>query len=287
MLGAAAVQGVTFKVTRAAVDRAGANGFAHLTGFWPGEKAPDDERGCQGRPLGQSCAEHRDDGVGVPERLAPAVSAEAKAPRRAGAAACAPSVTRERESRRARRRSAMTASRERLARRRDRAPRARPTCAYRCASSVAVVDHAARHPDRRARRSKVDLASRRTPAAAHAPTSGSSPARGPASSRRPSARRAARAAVGRAAGRRRQRQPGAPRAHRRRRAARSRARRASRGRPRRRRSRGRAAGRAGGPSAPARAPSARRTPPATRSAASCGEREQDRQLRACGRGRRR
>jgi hypothetical protein len=42
VLGAAVVEGVTFKVTRAAVDRAGANGFARLTGFWPGEKAPDE-----------------------------------------------------------------------------------------------------------------------------------------------------------------------------------------------------------------------------------------------------
>jgi hypothetical protein len=38
VLGAAVVEGVTFKVTRAAVDRAGANGFARLTGFWPGPK---------------------------------------------------------------------------------------------------------------------------------------------------------------------------------------------------------------------------------------------------------
>ena len=42
VLGAAVVEGVTFKVTRAAVDRVGANGFAHLTGFWPGEKAPEE-----------------------------------------------------------------------------------------------------------------------------------------------------------------------------------------------------------------------------------------------------
>ena len=41
VLGAAVVEGVTFKVTRAAVDRAGAKGFARLTGAWPGEKAPD------------------------------------------------------------------------------------------------------------------------------------------------------------------------------------------------------------------------------------------------------
>jgi len=38
VLAAAAVQGVTFKVTRAAVDRAGAKGWQHLFGVWPGEK---------------------------------------------------------------------------------------------------------------------------------------------------------------------------------------------------------------------------------------------------------
>ncbi len=38
VLGAAAVQGMTFFVTRAAVQRAGAKGFAHLTGVWPGDK---------------------------------------------------------------------------------------------------------------------------------------------------------------------------------------------------------------------------------------------------------
>jgi hypothetical protein len=38
VLGAAAVQGVTFKVTRAAVDRVGAEGFHYLTGAWPGPK---------------------------------------------------------------------------------------------------------------------------------------------------------------------------------------------------------------------------------------------------------
>ena len=41
VLGAAVVEGVTFKVTRAAVDRVGAKGFAHLTGIWPGEKHPE------------------------------------------------------------------------------------------------------------------------------------------------------------------------------------------------------------------------------------------------------
>jgi hypothetical protein len=40
VIGAAAMEGVAFKVTRAAVDRVGAKGFAHLTGFWPGEKVP-------------------------------------------------------------------------------------------------------------------------------------------------------------------------------------------------------------------------------------------------------
>ena len=40
-LAAAAVQGVTFKVTRAAVDRAGATTFHYFTGVWPGERRPD------------------------------------------------------------------------------------------------------------------------------------------------------------------------------------------------------------------------------------------------------
>jgi pectin methylesterase-like acyl-CoA thioesterase len=38
VLAAAAVQGVTFKVTRAAVDRVGAKGWDHLFGVWPGDK---------------------------------------------------------------------------------------------------------------------------------------------------------------------------------------------------------------------------------------------------------
>ena len=42
VIGAAVVEGVTFKVTRAAVDRVGAQGFAAVTGFWPGEKKPDE-----------------------------------------------------------------------------------------------------------------------------------------------------------------------------------------------------------------------------------------------------
>jgi hypothetical protein len=43
VLAAAAVQGVSFRVTRAAVDRAGAQGFNHLFGIWPGEKRPKPE----------------------------------------------------------------------------------------------------------------------------------------------------------------------------------------------------------------------------------------------------
>jgi hypothetical protein len=41
VLGAAAVEGLTFKVTRAAVDRAGAKSFHHVTGAWPGDKDPE------------------------------------------------------------------------------------------------------------------------------------------------------------------------------------------------------------------------------------------------------
>ena len=41
VIGAAAVQGVVFKGTRAAVDRYGARGFEYLTGTWPGEREPD------------------------------------------------------------------------------------------------------------------------------------------------------------------------------------------------------------------------------------------------------
>ncbi|HSD78043.1 MAG TPA: DUF4235 domain-containing protein [Solirubrobacteraceae bacterium] len=44
VLAAAAVQGVTFKVTRAAVDRAGAKGFNYFTGVWPGERVPDESQ---------------------------------------------------------------------------------------------------------------------------------------------------------------------------------------------------------------------------------------------------
>lgn len=47
VVAAAAVQGITFKVTRAAVDRAGATGFQHLTGVWPGEKRPDEAQAAE------------------------------------------------------------------------------------------------------------------------------------------------------------------------------------------------------------------------------------------------
>lgn len=43
ILAAAAVQGMIFKVVRAIVDRAGARGFSHLTGVWPGDKRPEVE----------------------------------------------------------------------------------------------------------------------------------------------------------------------------------------------------------------------------------------------------
>ena len=41
VLGAAALQGMVFKGTRAAVDRYGAKGFYNLTGTWPGPKDQD------------------------------------------------------------------------------------------------------------------------------------------------------------------------------------------------------------------------------------------------------
>ena len=37
----AALEGMIFKVTRAAVDRQGARAWYYLTGAWPGEKRPD------------------------------------------------------------------------------------------------------------------------------------------------------------------------------------------------------------------------------------------------------
>jgi hypothetical protein len=41
VVGAAALQGVIFRVTRVVVDRNAAQGWAYLTGVWPGEKRPD------------------------------------------------------------------------------------------------------------------------------------------------------------------------------------------------------------------------------------------------------
>jgi pectin methylesterase-like acyl-CoA thioesterase len=38
VLGAAAIEGLAFSVTRAAVDRAGARGFERIFGVWPGER---------------------------------------------------------------------------------------------------------------------------------------------------------------------------------------------------------------------------------------------------------
>lgn len=43
VIGAAALQGAIFAAVRAAVNRGGAKGFAHLTGVWPGERRPDPE----------------------------------------------------------------------------------------------------------------------------------------------------------------------------------------------------------------------------------------------------
>jgi hypothetical protein len=43
VIAAAALQGAIFAGVRAAVNRSGAKGFAHLTGVWPGEKRPDPE----------------------------------------------------------------------------------------------------------------------------------------------------------------------------------------------------------------------------------------------------
>src|SRR3954452_24395864 len=47
ILGAAGVQGVTFKVTRAAVDRGGANGVDHLFGIRPGARRPDESQAAE------------------------------------------------------------------------------------------------------------------------------------------------------------------------------------------------------------------------------------------------
>jgi hypothetical protein len=41
VLAAQTLQGAVFSGTRAVVDRAGARGFEHLFGIWPGEQAAD------------------------------------------------------------------------------------------------------------------------------------------------------------------------------------------------------------------------------------------------------
>ena len=41
VLGSAGLQALTFAVTAALVDRAGAKAFRHVTGFWPGERRPE------------------------------------------------------------------------------------------------------------------------------------------------------------------------------------------------------------------------------------------------------
>lgn len=43
LVGAAIVEGITFKLSRLVVDRFMARGFARLTGTWPGEQAPERE----------------------------------------------------------------------------------------------------------------------------------------------------------------------------------------------------------------------------------------------------
>jgi xanthosine utilization system XapX-like protein len=40
VVGAAAIQGIIFKVVRVLVDRAGARGWERMTGAWPGERRP-------------------------------------------------------------------------------------------------------------------------------------------------------------------------------------------------------------------------------------------------------
>jgi hypothetical protein len=47
VIAAAAVQGVTFRVTRATVDRLGAQGFRYFTGIWPGEKHQEESEAAQ------------------------------------------------------------------------------------------------------------------------------------------------------------------------------------------------------------------------------------------------
>lgn len=41
LVASSALQGVVFKLTRLAVDRSLAKGYANLTGVWPGERRPE------------------------------------------------------------------------------------------------------------------------------------------------------------------------------------------------------------------------------------------------------
>ena len=41
ILAAAALQGMIYRLTRVTVDRYGAQGWAYLTGSWPGERRPE------------------------------------------------------------------------------------------------------------------------------------------------------------------------------------------------------------------------------------------------------
>lgn len=50
ILGAAAIEGLAFSVTRAAVDRLGARGFERLFGVWPGKPADSDAEPAAGLP---------------------------------------------------------------------------------------------------------------------------------------------------------------------------------------------------------------------------------------------
>jgi hypothetical protein len=47
VIAAAAVQGLTFRVTRAAVDRFGAKGFHYFTGIWPGERVQEESQAAE------------------------------------------------------------------------------------------------------------------------------------------------------------------------------------------------------------------------------------------------
>ena len=83
VIGAAVVEGVTFKVTRAAVDRVGAKGFAaRHRASGPARSSPTRARPPRPSARAARARAPTHDGVGVPERLAPAGVGEAGAPRR-------------------------------------------------------------------------------------------------------------------------------------------------------------------------------------------------------------